>query len=1303
MKLGIDAGSGRLKGIVISENNIRQVWQIKHQGDISSALEKLFNNFSDYPVSYIGISGEITGLEQYSSSAAYSPAAVLMKAVEGFIPKCGSVLDVGAQHALFINNIASEEGPQIYNSSGCSAGTGSFFEEQLNRIGVSSDDLDFSPGSEERIPRIAARCTVFARTDIIHRQQEGYSPSEIIHGLIYAVAAGVSSNLLKKGPVKLPLCVVGGLAENPIFIHALGKINGIDPKDFIIPPSAAFMTAAGAALLAPVQMSLPELQQHFREGVLSAGQSEPNKGPAESLDDKKLSPLSGYGKDDSAGKQEGLSKLEEGSIPSIGIDVGSTSTNLVLLNEENEIVDYIYILTKGRPFEAVKEGFISLQQKHGFKRFKACVTGSGRRRCSEYFGIPLAKDEITAQSRGGLHSYPQAEIIFEIGGQDSKFISLNDGEAADFKMNRICAAGTGAFLQEQADKLDLSIEKFASMALEASKPLELDANCTVFMETTVSRAIQAGADQADAAAGLCYGVVKNYLDRVAGDWQECRTILLQGGIAFNQAVVNAFRYITGKEIIVPPWFSVTGALGAALYATESSEILSSIKDGGAEAEAHSAVMKASSGKKQPPPSPYLQELLKSYKKPGEPGREKRVGIPRSLFLYKLFPLFNGFFSALGLEVIFSDNSDEKIIDLAQQYCSGEVCYPIKLLYGHCASLLEQKVDYLFLPALLTLRHEGSEVRRNCACMFMQTSPYMIENTFRLKERGTTLLAPGLNMELGKQELAGTLKRLGKELGFPLPRIAAAAASGIKNFALFQKALMKQGQAFVQQDRPDKPVFVLVTRAYGIQDPELNKGIPSILKDLGVSFTGLSSLPLDSYNIDTHQNMYWPFGQHILAGAEFIRNQDNVYMVYLTNHGCGPDSILLNYIEGVMGSKHWLHIEIDEHASAEGIRTRLEAFLHTIESKGQHQNTKQSEIPDDSLYQRPASSGAEQEQWLNPSFIPLPLGKEILENIPYDTACQHDGYRTSSKEDPAVKVLISHSLAFAETSGGRGSLLIPANIGGGTDGQYGRLIKEVLCREGFNDMKIYTPFVEDLILMEPSMFRPFAEAVVKSDLETIDKQPEQPKQPEQLKRHSSENENPPEMAEEKKNVLITADPWIMGDRDWLSEDIFSPLYENNIRPMPMFISEMLQFYWLERLFGSDSSHKKRRPSREEASLMEKTARDNLDYLKALLNNARNSRKGLTSLAPDGEELWKQSKDIFPGLCGGYVRYFAAKQRLEAKLYSGHIHVSGLYDNGASVLEAGSASQSCYYKYKSRGNPAGKEELDNFIFRINLAKG
>lgn len=650
-------------------------------------------------------------------------------------------------------------------------------------------------------------------------------------------------------------------------------------------------------------------------------------------------------------------------------------------------------------------------------------------------------------------------------------------------------------------------------------------------------------------------------------------------------------------------------------------------------------------------------------------------------------MFNGFFSSLGFEVVFSDDTDNKIIALAQQYCSGEVCYPVKLLYGHCASLLEQQVDYLFLPSLLTLRHEGSAVRKNCACMFMQSAPYIMENTFRLQERGIKLLAPTLNMELGKQELAATLSRLGKDLGFPMPRIVAAVANGVKNFALFQKTLMKQGQVFVQQDKASRPVFVLVTRAYGIQDPELNKGIPAILKDLGIPFTGLASLTINSYNINTHQNMYWPFGQHILAGAEFIREQDNFYMVYLTNHGCGPDSILLNYIEEIMGNKHWLHIEIDEHASGEGIRTRLEAFLHTIQNKGKPQKTKQSGTAADSLYELPSLSVSGENSWLNPSFMPLPLGEEILDNRPYDPACRQEGFRTSSKEDPAVKILTSHCLAFARKNGGKGSLLIPSNTGGGTDGQYGRLIREVLSREGFNGMQIHTPYVEDLVLMAPSSFRPFADAMVQRDIKAMAGQTGQA---------SLQSQNP------EKTVLITGDPWIMGDREWIKKDILSPLNKNNMRPLPMFISEMLQFYWLEKIPPSGSPPKNTKSPKADTAAKSGTAKANLNYLKELLHHARENINGPTSLSADTEELWKQSKDLFPGLSGGYIRYFAAKQKFEAGLYSGHIHVSGLYDNGASVLEAGSSSQSCYYKYKARGNPSSREDLEHFIFRINLKK-
>lgn len=239
----------------------------------------------------------------------------------------------------------------------------------------------------------------------------------------------------------------------------------------------------------------------------------------------------------------------------LGIDIGSTSTDLVLMDCDGQLVDYQYLRTSGNPEAAVRKGLAAIKEKFGEVTFCAVgVTGSGRERIGRMIGADVVKDEITAQAAGAAFSVPDVDTIFEIGGQDSKFISLKDGEVVDFQMNKICAAGTGSFVEEQAARMGIPIDDFGPMALRGQAPVDLGERCTVFIETAIASAASAGVEREDIAAGLCYAIVRNYLHKVVGSKHIGEKIVLQGGVNYNPGIVAAFQTVYGENITVNPYF-----------------------------------------------------------------------------------------------------------------------------------------------------------------------------------------------------------------------------------------------------------------------------------------------------------------------------------------------------------------------------------------------------------------------------------------------------------------------------------------------------------------------------------------------------------------------------------------------------------------------------------------------------------------------------------------------------------------------------------------------------------------------------
>jgi predicted CoA-substrate-specific enzyme activase len=363
-----------------------------------------------------------------------------------------------------------------------------------------------------------------------------------------------------------------------------------------------------------------------------------------------LPDLQSFGQRDSYNKHTLAPAFARDTGYYLGIDIGSTSTNIVLINEDCEIMDYQYIRTAGDPVGAVEKAFENIRNKYGtgIHIAGACTTGSGRYMIGELIGADLIKDEITAQAKAAVRINPRVDTVFEIGGQDSKFIQIKNGAVTDFQMNKICAAGTGSFIEEQAAKFNIPIESFADIALQSRSPIYLGERCTVFIETSIAEHLSRGAGIEDIAAGLCYSVARNYFDRVVGQKKPGTTIFFQGGVAYNQGVVNAFRAITGKKIIVPPFFSVTGAYGAAILAKEERMSGKSAFKG--------FIINLPEKKKAPPvPAPddtgsFNREvnriIFQDYDSTCDKSK-KTVGIPRALFTFGMFPMFNAFFKELA--------------------------------------------------------------------------------------------------------------------------------------------------------------------------------------------------------------------------------------------------------------------------------------------------------------------------------------------------------------------------------------------------------------------------------------------------------------------------------------------------------------------------------------------------------------------------------------------------------------------------------------------------------------------------------
>ena len=493
----------------------------------------------------------------------------------------------GAGHATGSDGNTYATGILDYSTSGeCAAGTGSFLDQQATRLKYRVEEIGDVVARAKCAARIAGRCSVFAKSDMIHAQQKGFSTEEVLKGLCEAVARNFKSNIVRGKPVTPRVAFIGAVSQNHGVVQALLEGFRLGEGQLFVPEEYAWMGALGCALLEQVQNDSQAKRPHK---VCMGGNGFHVEAKQEDLKPLSLENVMLLRDHPEASRTAPLPRDGEKLPAYLGIDVGSVSTNLALLDEGGRLLHGIYLRTSGRPIEVVQEG---LQEIDGLFRGKIVVrgvgtTGSGRELIGELVGADTVNDEITAHKTGAVFVHERlvkgkaalalgengdrggVDTIFEIGGQDSKFISIDHGVVVDFAMNEACAAGTGSFLEEQAERMGIQIkDEFAAYALASAAPARLGERCTVFMERDVTAWMQRGTSIQDLAAGLAYSVAVNYLNRVVRGRKIGKVIYFQGGTAYNDSVAAAFSQILGKRIIVPPHNGIIGAIGMALIAQQ---------------------------------------------------------------------------------------------------------------------------------------------------------------------------------------------------------------------------------------------------------------------------------------------------------------------------------------------------------------------------------------------------------------------------------------------------------------------------------------------------------------------------------------------------------------------------------------------------------------------------------------------------------------------------------------------------------------------------------------------------------------
>nr|MDA8082855.1 acyl-CoA dehydratase activase [Nitrospiraceae bacterium] len=970
--LGLDAGSVSVKLVVMdNEGNVLESFYKRHKGQpLSTAIDLLSHFVSangpgvSLSLSVTGSAGRliagVIGMEPVNEVVAHSFATRTL------YPGIRTVIELGGEDSkLIMLDDRSNTASDFAMNSVCAAGTGSFLDQQAERLGLTIEEFGSLSILSKKPPRIAGRCSVFAKSDMIHLQQIATPVEDIAAGLCFAVARNFRGSIARGREMKKPVAFIGGVAANAGMARAFKEV--FDIPDLFIPGEHAVMGAIGAVFkdreakkINPFDLAGLRRLSEFTSLSRSGEKGHP---PLIQREDNFMP----RHVDKENGARSGRKETKSQDPPSsrcrafLGVDIGSISTNLAVIDGDSRLLAKRYLMTAGRPIEAVKKGLqeIGAELGPGIEIAGVGTTGSGRYMIADYIGADIVKNEITAQATAAAFIDKGVDTIFEIGGQDSKYISLRDGVIVDFEMNKACAAGTGSFIEEQAEKLNISVKgEFQEAALKAESPCRLGERCTVFMENSLMTNLQRGAKKDDLLAGLAYSIVQNYINRVVCSRPIGEKIFFQGGVAFNKSVVAAFEKYLGKQVIVPPHHDVTGAIGMALIArnnasgtpsrfkgfaiSERAYELSSfecracpnvceinrVKIHGEEGYLHYGGRCEKYDVRKKKPQGGLPDLFKfreeklweehkrrlSAHASHPPNNKVRatIGIPYVFYFHDFLPFWTTLLWELGFRVEVSPPTDRKTVDLGLENVLAETCFPVKASHGHIRCLVDRGVDAILMPSFVDLNPPGHKSGKGYACPYTQTVPY----TARVAFRDTVFLNPVVSLSPGNESLKKELLRVLRPYTIKNSAISRALVEARKAQDSFAAGIKREGKRVLTGLK--EKAIVITGRAYNAFDSGMNLRIPQKLADLGVIPVPMDFLPLEDEDISGEwPDMYWRAGQRILAAARIIRDNPFLYPLYIGNFSCGPDSFIIKFFEEELRGKPYLHLEVDAHSADAG--------------------------------------------------------------------------------------------------------------------------------------------------------------------------------------------------------------------------------------------------------------------------------------------------------------------------------------------------------------------------------------------------
>ena len=987
LHVGLDVGSTTVKIIVMDENKntIYKDYQ-RHFSDtkntVCNVLESLLVKFplNSFTLALTG-SGAMSAAK-FLGVDFIQEVVSCKRAVEKYIPRTDVVIELGGEDAKIIYFDQSIE--QRMNGT-CAGGTGAFLDQMASLLHTDTAGLNELAKGYKTIYPIASRCGVFAKTDIQPLINEGAAKEDIAASIFQAVVNQTISGLACGRPIRGNVAFLGGplnyLSELRLrFIETLG----LKDNEIIVPEEAHLLVAKGAALdsINSEAFTPDELEKKIENLKNSQDNTSQPLDPLFKNKDEYEAFKERHNKDKVTKKE--LENYEGNCY--LGIDAGSTTTKLVLIDKDGNLLYSLYGSNEGNPLESVMNmlrKLYSVLPEKAVLRYSG-VTGYGEKLIQTALNVDLNEIETIAHYTAAKTFEPDVTAIVDIGGQDMKYIRMKNGSIDNIMLNEACSSGCGSFIETFAKSLNIEISEFVKEAIEAKRPVDLGSRCTVFMNSKIKQAQKEGYSVGDISSGLSYSVIKNAIQKVmkVRDVETLgKHIVVQGGTFYNDAVLRAFELIVGKNVVRPDIAGLMGAYGMALLSKEQYESnmdmeytstilkeneldsleikVTHTRCNGCENHCKLTINKFSNGqihvsgnrcekgagivtnnKKLPNLVQYKYQRIFDYKPIDEQFATRgTIGIPRVLNMYEDYPFWFTFLTDLGFRVILSEKSTRKTYEKGMESMPSEsVCYPAKLSHGHIESLLEQGIKTIFYPCMPYSRKEYEKADNHYNCpIVISYSEVLRNNVEGLKKDDIKFINPFLPFD--KKNLVKKILELDefKEYHFTKAELMEAADKAEAEYQKCKNDIREKGLETVRYlEENNLKGIVLAGRPYHV-DPEINHGIDTLITSLG-----LAVLTEDSISDKTEAKRplrvvdQWVYHARLYAAADFVGKHDNLELVQLNSFGCGVDAVTTDQVEEILSSfgKMYTLIKIDEVNNLGAVRIRIRSLIASMKKREQ---------------------------------------------------------------------------------------------------------------------------------------------------------------------------------------------------------------------------------------------------------------------------------------------------------------------------------------------------------------------------------